>query len=402
MTQSRNSHQAKELIHRARTRLLLNSPFYGFWAQRLRLRDVGDEMPTMATDSVHMFYNPDFVVGLSKTQLVAAIAHEVEHAYLNHVVRAMDIIGNPETDPSLAPQWQLAQIAMDMAINPHLKDSGFDLIEDAVYPSREHWSESFEQHYRRLKQTAKKQPQKCGGGCSGVKPLKGKDGKGISPAERQALEQNNQVTTMNAYSFAKAAGKVPGHIQRMIDDLRAPKVSWRDVLRRFMQNTAKQDYRMMPPNRRFIHQGLFMPSLRSEAIGPVLLILDGSGSTCTVFPQFISEFASIMLDTRPETLYAMAWDTRCTWMKEFPDFSDETEHSIAAMQGEMGAGGGTVFTECFEYFEQEVGIKPQVAVVLTDMELVGAWPEDPGYPVIWVATTDIVGPYGETVMIGED
>jgi len=395
---------AVEAIRRGRVRLLSSHPFYGHLACRFKLREWAEDtingVPmTMATDGEHLFYSPEFVLSLSKTQIVAALAHETTHVYLKHPLRMLDVMNDPEKD------WPYAAYAADLAINPRLKDAGFDIPPNGAYPDKQYWDDAFEVHYKRLKKEAKQQKQpkcgKCGGGCAGVQPPKGKGKGNLSAAERAKMEADIQEAVMSAANFARAAGKLPADIERMIADLRAPKISWKDVLRRFMTATTKNDYRMMPPNRRYIHQGIYLPSLRSDAVEDVLLIIDGSGSTYNVFPQFISEFASVLLDVRPERLHVMVWDTRCTWHREFDGYSDESQKSLAELQPEMGAGGGTVFTECFDWFAKETGITPQVGIVLTDMELFGEWPADPSYPVLWVASTDIVGPYGETVKIEE-
>ncbi len=394
--------KAKDDIHRARTRLLSSHPFYGYIACRLKLREVNELPASFATDGEHLFYNPALMKDLSKPKLVGRIAHESEHVYLNHPARMASLIGCWSKHPNgqggeLEPHecyLQIAQVSADYAINPHLKDGGFD-IDDGIFPEQQYWKDSLEQHYKRVKKSAKKVSMPIGGGCAGCQAPKGKDGKPLSQSEMAKRASDLQQTIINAANFAKLAGKLPADIERMLESIRAPKVAWFDVLRRFMQATTKNDYRMLPPNRRYIHQGLYLPSLRSESVSDVLLIVDGSGSTHDVFPQFISEFASILLDVRPENLHIMVWDTRCTWQRVFDNFNDETATSLAAMQSEMGAGGGSVFTECFDYFAKETGVTPAVAIVLTDMEIY--WPSDPGYPVLWVATTDNPAPFGETV-----
>lgn len=406
---------AKDAIYRARTRLLISHPFYGFICQRLKLRE-DESIPTMATDSQHLFYNPDFFIRMTKPQQEAALAHEVEHVFLEHIPRAMALVSEADHEK----YWPTAMIAMDMAINPHLQDGGFQLIKDAVFPPKEHWNESFEQHFKRLKKNAKTPPKpKCNGGCepgtgkggdksdckcpptggscSGTRPLTDKDGKALSPAEVSAIRDEMKVTITKAYTFAKAAGNLPGFIERMMEDITKPRVSWKDVLRRFMTNIVKRDYRMTPPNRRYIHQNIYLPSLRSEAVGTVAVYLDGSGSTATDFPEFLTELASVMEETNPERVIALCWDTRCTWEEEYDEFTDNTAEALMEKIAEMGAGGGTCFTDCFKYLEERYQTTPQVAIVITDMEFFGEWPEDPGYPVLWVSTTDIVGPYGETI-----
>lgn len=137
-----NSYLAKEMIYAARTRLLMTHPFYGRLAQRFKLRETPDQ-PTMATDSVSLFYNADFVVKQSKAGLVAVLAHEVEHVYRNHVPRMMRLIPNWENNPQGV---SLAQIAADMAVNPPLKDGGFELPGDAVYPEKDFWDDTLEGH----------------------------------------------------------------------------------------------------------------------------------------------------------------------------------------------------------------------------------------------------------------
>jgi len=46
--------------------------------------------------------------------------------------------------------------------------------------------------------------------------------------------------------------------------------------KRFITTQAKQDYSWTPPNRRYIGSGLYLPSLRSEKIGPVVFAIDTS------------------------------------------------------------------------------------------------------------------------------
>jgi len=53
-----------------------------------------------------------------------------------------------------------------------------------------------------------------------------------------------------------------------------PKVDRREILRRFVNACAKNDYQWMPPNRRFVYQGLYLPSCRSEELGELVVVLD--------------------------------------------------------------------------------------------------------------------------------
>lgn len=70
----------------ARSRLLLDHPFFGVLA--LRLQFVEDtSIPTLAVDGKSIFYNPQFVDDLSDELCRSAIAHEVMHPVLDHMTR---------------------------------------------------------------------------------------------------------------------------------------------------------------------------------------------------------------------------------------------------------------------------------------------------------------------------
>jgi predicted metal-dependent peptidase len=58
--------------------------------------------------------------------------------------------------------------------------------------------------------------------------------------------------------------------------------------------------------------------------------------------------------------------------------------------------GGTSFHPPFAYLDEE-GIVPDTMIYLTDM--MGAFPEEPRYPTVWCATSDIKAPFGETVRV---
>ena len=70
---------------RARTQLLLNHPFFGSLAVRLKL--LPGDLPTMATDGRGIVYNPQFVQQLKPAELEGVLAHEVMHCALAHHCR---------------------------------------------------------------------------------------------------------------------------------------------------------------------------------------------------------------------------------------------------------------------------------------------------------------------------
>ena len=69
---------------KARSRLILDNPFFGTLC--LRLKPVErDDMPTGAVDGVNLFYNPKWFEKLTDMEKVGFLAHEVMHVvFLPH------------------------------------------------------------------------------------------------------------------------------------------------------------------------------------------------------------------------------------------------------------------------------------------------------------------------------
>ena len=58
-----------------------------------------------------------------------------------------------------------------------------------------------------------------------------------------------------AANVARAQGNVPGAVVRTLEDAHRSRLDWHALLRRFMLDTAENDYTWSVPNRRFIDSG---------------------------------------------------------------------------------------------------------------------------------------------------
>ena len=76
-------------------------------------------------------------------------------------------------------------------------------------------------------------------------------------------------------------GKAPGQVEEAIRGAHVSTLDWRTLLRRYMTDAASHDYSWSVPNRRFIDDGLYLPSIRSEGIRTIAVIVDTSGSLPT-------------------------------------------------------------------------------------------------------------------------
>jgi predicted metal-dependent peptidase len=182
-------------------------------------------------------------------------------------------------------------------------------------------------------------------------------------------------------------------MQRLVSELVRVKTDWRAVLRRYMTEKVKTDLTYARPKRRFLAQGLYLPSLTGEGLGEVVFAVDCSGSVDEAMLKLVtSEMLAITSDTKPKTKHVVYFDSQVLRHDTFDkDTAIETNHC---------GGGGTAFSPIFRHI-QEQGITPACVIVLTDLQCYD-YGDDPGYPVLWACTTahDKV-PFGDVVRIEE-
>ena len=386
-----------DLFAKARAALLVGAPFWGVLS--LRLAPVEDpSINTMQTDGISIRYNPGFVTGLSRGLLRTTIAHETMHcAALHHTRR-----GGRDLR-----RWN---IACDYAINPLLVEAGFALP-DGLLLDPAYSGLSAEDIYARLPpddgehddghdsedpggmgSVTDPPPDGARSGDGGSAAQTDQPGQSatrlLSTAERARQEESWVLATAQAEATAKAMGIGAGDIARAIGEQVAPKVDWRDVLRRFLSAAAKSDYAWTPPNRRYIARGLYLPSLRSETLGPVVVAVDTSGSIDdATLAAFSAEITAIMDEAAPEAIHVVYCDDAIagTETYEAGDVIGLTPHG----------GGGTAFRPVFDWIARS-DIQPVCAIYLTDLEG-DDFGSAPDCPVLWISTGKTDAPFGEVI-----
>jgi predicted metal-dependent peptidase len=389
-------------IQKARTSLILDHPFFGSLLFRLKGRECRS-IPTMATDGVSLFFNPEFVETLNSATLAGTLAHEVMHPALHHHVRRSG------RDPK---RWN---VACDFAINPLLVDAGLSLPEGVLIDNRFRGM-SAEQIYNLLEsesETEQDSGYEDGDGEPGGEESKDETSPGCDlnepsapvteggigqvldapppdeetpTIEVQAREWDiavNQATTI-----AKHAGKVPAGLNRTLEGATEAGVDWRELLRRFWSEITPTDYSWMRPNRRHLWTGLYLPGVVREGVGEVAIAVDCSGSVSErQLRLFEAEVRSILEGQRPERVYVLYFDAVVQKV--------ETYEAGQRIDLNPVGGGGTDFGPCFEWLEEQ-GIRPQALVFLTD--LYGSFPScAPSYPVLWASTGSRSAPFGEVI-----
>ena len=425
-----------EQMVKARGDLLLDQPFFGVLALRLKLV----EDPTCRTawvDGVSLGYNPAFIAGLTSLSRQGLVAHEVMHVAAGHPWRR---------DDRELTRWQKA---CDHAINPTVRAAHMDLPEGAI-EDPQFAGLSAEAIYTALptepEGQSKPEPQPDeeqgedddametpdgGAGDGGVDddesgPGAGDDqddegegsGEGGTMADKdpgacgevrdcpctaeQTPEQTHaewQTATIQAASMATARGTAPAGTDRIVEEIRKPACDdLLAALREFVARSAAEDYSWTRPNRRYLANGLYLPSLHSEGLPQVAAAVDTSGSIDEeLLAEFVGALQVVLDDARPESLRVIACDAEIHAEREYLP-GEELDPSINAFPG----GGGTNFVPVFDRLAEDE--PPACAIYLTD--LYGCFPETaPDYPVLWVVS-DRYGrrteaPFGTTIWVNE-
>lgn len=417
-----NPKSTKEKIIKERVQLLLRYPFFGYLALGLEIKELTPEemeaLPpekrTIGTDGAHLFYNPSFVDRLEPNVLRTIIAHETLHCALGHMWRK-------ETRDK--EKWN---IAADYAANLLLKKEGFiiptyilcdDQFEgmeaELIYsklPDLLPKIKSFDFHNKWPKQgkqgknSKSPDPKTEPGGLNGnmgsdpeqTEPETGKSQKGekYNASRDKNLEDLWQERLMRAAMHARQQGNLPGIIDQFIQDMLQPKLNWRIILSEIIVSLAKNDFRLVPPSKKHLWRGIYLPSICGETL-EIAVAIDTSGSISTRESQkLIAEIRGITEQFNDYIIHLF--------------FCDAAIHERLALTPQdiwpeqfAKRDGGTNFIPVFEAIAEE-NITISALIYLTDGE--GTYPETPpDYPVIWILTEECgKTPWGQKIVMEAD
>ncbi len=421
---------------KARTALLLDHPFFGTLC--LRMDPKPDERCATAwTDGRTLRYNPAYVSALRDEQVQGLMAHTVMHPACQHHVRRNG------RDHGL---WNAA---CDHAINWILLDAGITLppkyLDDPAYhgltadeiyaelrtlrPEEERPSlsdgenDSEDEVDWEGADSGRGRGQGEDGGSEAGAGETGGDGQvddgsaGDDPGGEDAEQSGDpggsgevrdgrreteggasdeagtdelwELALAQAAQNAREIGDLPGSLERLLGDMLYPRADWRELLSRYISERARDDYSWTPPNKRFLHLDVILPSLSHRKLPEVVVAIDTSGSvTAPEMDRFAAELSGI-LDEFDTTVHVVWCDAEVTGTEAFG------RADLPLRLNPVG-GGGTDFRPAFAWVERE-GLDPACLIYLTDLECLGFPAREPEYPVLWAR----VGKGGKTPPFGD-
>lgn len=385
---------AETRITQSRVRLLMNKPFFGTLATRLRLQEV-ESMPTAATDGRHFFFNREFVDRLDDDELDFLVGHEVLHCVYDHMEARED---REPTLYNVACDFNINYTLVDLAIGKIIgedKLNGGKPCYDPKYAgmnSYEIYDQLLQEGHQQMKGMDVHLEDGTGKGGSEEGDGPKLPTKSLTAEERKELQDEIKQAVLQA---AQSAGNdVPADIKRMIKELTEPKLSWKDVLRVQMESSLKSDFTFLRPSKR--SGEVIFPGMNKDEELHAVLALDMSGSISDdTAKEMLSETYGIMQQYDSYKITVLCFDTG---IYNVETFSSEDGKDIR--EYEVVGGGGTEFDVVWKYMEQE-GIEPDQLIMFTDGYPWSSWGNPDYCDTLFVIHGDpqkrIHAPFGTTI-----
>jgi len=438
-----------------RQKLLMRQPFIGMILMHLELVPMpGEVVHTACTDGARIMMGIPFYAKLDQQERLFVMAHEAWHCVLMHGVRCQtrnqhrfNIAADLEVHFVLQkekmketfvlphnPAWaglSAEEIYEKLEHKPPKRDPG----KQSEHINGKKNGEGFDEHiynegnavekmngHKPLKRSPGKQSEHINGkendegfdnqiydggnsANNNENENASNDDMGICtlPAgqtmawDKQDVERMRRIIIQAAQVMERTQGHLPAHIQGIVEKFRKPELPWRELLRQYVTSCYGGSRRWLPPDRRYVSRGLYLPSYRDNRLNAVMAI-DTSGSTTGDLPQFFAELSRLLNSLGKYDLTVIQCDSTIQHVETFSD-AKRFPHNY---QWKSFGHGGTSFVPPFEYI-QEHGLSPHIFVYLTDG--FGKSPvQTPRYPVLWILTHDGKKPaaWGQAIRLKKD
>jgi len=387
---------AQEKLIRARVQLTNSHPFFARLTMALKFV----EKPEVGTMGVNIYgvclYNPAFVDKLTQEELKGVLAHEVMHCALDHLKRGEK------------KEHMIYNVAGDLVINDMLKANHLDLPKEALLPDYSHnydlqlpngkthtlkdiHKRSADDLYDEIYNVWKKNggQSKSGSGNSGSgSPKQGHDKH--SYGGQKPNQKNNPINkgvnhrdsdywknkVIESHMAGKMAGKSPLGMDRIIDDITNPQMTWQQILQRFVRNRVPFDFSWRKPNKKTYSTGWYMPSTTKEGV-VVTLLIDTSGSISDDdLKAIFGEMKGIIGQVRGLKLKVLYHDTK---VYEGSTLNNPTLADVEKELQNTKGGGGTSFETAYKYIEDS---KDDIDIVVHATDGYDRFPSKFSKPII--------------------
>lgn len=414
-----SNHDLPRALVEARSALTVSAVYFAvimFREVEIRMLPADDpQCPTMMTDGRRIWVNEGFLHDTLQdvAERAYVLAHEVWHVMARHPQRMAAYAKNGLFGRPFYPG--LYNVAADAVINASLDEAKIghrpkkspgvsldgvqptDLVEDVYKRLLDDVPESLDGLQQKLNgqgemRDADGTPTPGGKGFDMMPATPGADAPGEAQM-RDVIASAKQA----AEASSKGRGTLPGGLKAFIDSILDPQVDWRELLRTQIVGKAGSETTTWrrPNRRRVVLPGTYLPARTGLSTGPVVIAFDTSASVSDhEIAAILAEASAILTDCRPQSCHVVWCDTQVNRVDEVDEAAELQD--LVRTDGVPGRGG-TAFNPVFGWVAENLDAPPAYLIYGTDM--MAPFPEDPGYPVIWCATTDHEAPWGTTVRV---
>ncbi|MCF6341007.1 MAG: VWA-like domain-containing protein [Sulfurimonas sp.] len=379
-------------ISKAKAKLLVDYPLFGTIASKLELV-LNNDIQSFNSNGIKLEYSSDFFQRLTLSQMEFVFANGAMHASLAYKSRKNNRSG-----------W-LWQLATDYAINDMLVENGMDKPDEAYYSKR--FSGLYaEEIYAELKADINLDSFNESSQSSEVNGLEESsvcnltDKKLIDEVKQIQLTKESKNLNLQDEQlfeeFAKATfqaeikgGEIIQGIDRFFTLNYDGKIDWRDELKIAIDKFHKDDYILMPPNKKFLHLGIYLPSCKTQRFKLVIAVDSSSSIDEELLNLFLSELNFLMNTIANYQIELLICDDKIQ--------SHKTFYSGDILEVDLKGAGATDFRPVFEFIEDELS---DIKLLLYFTDLDGIFPKvNPNYDVKWICLKETSVPFGELIIL---
>ena len=358
----------EQRIKQIKANLILEQPYFGSIATLQKAKQ-NDDIQTFLSTPTTFEYNDEYVECLDDDELSFLLTNSAMHQAFGYDNRK---------EGRLEWLWIMAQ---DYTINCLLVNNGLKLPDALLYDERFD-TLSTEAIYKILEDEIdedKHTPKE-------VENIRYEKMSDTNEYDENPIDDIHEQLLNNA----KLQGDLPLGIEILVPKIHTDLLSWEDELYTVIENSIKFDYKLTPPNKRYLSQGIALPSLSGEKI-KIVIAVDSSGSIDqNLLTRFLNEVESIMNSFPSFEIDLLIADAKVHEHHIlYP--GDELEYTIKG-------GGGTNFENTFLYVDENID---NITLFLYFTDGLGKFPlDEPNYDVVWIMPQeDVAIPFGRKIII---
>lgn len=342
--------------------------------------DLGDSFGVKVTSTKRKRYSGDVYNLRTSEENYTANNVVVHNCALNHIGR----VGGRN--------MEIANIAMDMVVNSMVVGSDM-VLPDGSIPVDKHkdtswietpkgkiviekvserwWEDIYEELVKALDAKGMITWVDGGGAGEGYSGRDTHDHSGtaagseeLTEAEKEASAGKWRQRLAESAMIAKQQGKLPGGMERLVNELLKPKVNWREQLKRYIkEHVYPNDFTYAKPHKKSGILGVYLPNVKKESMVEVEVLIDTSGSIGgEELKEFLSEAAGIAMSFASVKMTVSFCDTQLYEDARYVIKSGNVKKILDVVPK---GGGGTSMESGIDWIKQN-SRQTSVVVVLTD------------------------------------